>query len=39
MLDEGKTKSEIGRQLGVTESAVGYHIKQGKLKKNPIQKV
>jgi hypothetical protein len=33
MLDEGKTKSEIGRQLGVTESAIGYHIKQGKLKK------
>ncbi|OFZ55130.1 MAG: hypothetical protein A2328_02350 [Bdellovibrionales bacterium RIFOXYB2_FULL_36_6] len=38
MLDEGKTKSEIGRQLGVSESAVGYHIKQGKLKKNPFRK-
>jgi hypothetical protein len=38
MLDAGKTKSEIGRQLGVSESAIGYHIKKGKLKKNPLEK-
>jgi hypothetical protein len=39
LLDEGKTKSEIGRRLGVSESAVGYHIKHGKLKKTLLAQV
>jgi transposase len=34
MLDEGQTNSEIARQLGVSESAIRYHIRIGSLKKN-----
>jgi DNA-directed RNA polymerase specialized sigma24 family protein len=32
-LDEGLSNSEIARLAGVTEGAVRYAIKQGKLKK------
>ncbi len=34
-LDEGKNNSEIARLEGVTEGAIRYAIKQGKLKKKP----
>jgi len=35
-INDGKTNSEIARQEGVTEGAIRYAIKQGKLKKkNP----
>ncbi len=36
MLNEGKTNREIGRALGVTDSAIAYHIRQGKLKKKKL---
>jgi predicted transcriptional regulator len=38
MLDLGKTNREIGRALGVTDSAIAYHIRQGMLKKKEIDK-
>lgn len=34
-LDDGKTNSEIARLEGVTEGAIRYAIKQGRLKKKP----
>jgi len=33
MLDACKTQYEIARKLGVSESSIRYHIKNGKLKK------
>jgi hypothetical protein len=34
MLDEGKPNKDIAKRLNVSVSAVKYHIKSGKLKKN-----
>jgi len=36
LLDLGKTNREIGRALGITDSAIAYHIRQGKLKKKKL---
>lgn len=36
MLDEGKSNTEIARELGVSDSAIRYHLGTGKLKKKGI---
>lgn len=33
MLDKGLSKRSIGKQLGISDSAIRYHLKSGKLKK------
>jgi len=34
LLDEGVSKRQISRKLGISDSAIRYHLKKGKLKKN-----
>jgi hypothetical protein len=36
LLDSGLSKREIGRQLGVSDSAIRYHLERGKLKKKRL---
>lgn len=36
MLNQDKSNRAIGRALGVTDSAIAYHIRQGKLKKKNL---
>lgn len=33
MLDKGMSKRSIGKQLGISDSAIRYHLKSGKFKK------
>ena len=37
LLDQGYSQQGTGKILGVSESAIRYHIRTGKLKKSPIQ--